>query len=261
MKIGFDVFPHGIIKRRLLEGATEDEDDWRVGHPILFPNILLVGDAVSCTMQFRVPADDTTTYHVSLYTYRAAPGYEAAKQEVIPYRIVPLTNERGEYIVDLTFNQDYMAWITQGPIAMRDLEKLGESDKGIILFRKLLREQLDILADGGEPMNVFRDPMDNERISLPLENGNLSNAKQLEYRPGEAGVLQATNEIQSTMATWAKFMEESGRDPAMQPQEVLDVSARPRQRACDHTCDDQSETHRGTGDGHDGIGSPTRPYQ
>ena len=40
LKIAFDVFEFGISKRRLLEGDTEESDDWTVGHPILFPNIL-----------------------------------------------------------------------------------------------------------------------------------------------------------------------------------------------------------------------------
>ena len=37
-------------------------------------------------MQFRVPMDDTHTLHVSLYTWRGAPGTEAPKQDVVPSR-------------------------------------------------------------------------------------------------------------------------------------------------------------------------------
>ena len=51
VKIGFDVFDHGIIKRRVREGGSEDEAAWSVGHPILFPNIL----RVNWTFQIRVP--------------------------------------------------------------------------------------------------------------------------------------------------------------------------------------------------------------
>src|ERR671934_589137 len=43
VKIAFDVFDFGISKRRLLEGQSEDVDDWRIGHPILFPTILALG--------------------------------------------------------------------------------------------------------------------------------------------------------------------------------------------------------------------------
>ncbi len=44
-RIGFDVFEHGIVKRRLLEGMTEEDDGWSVGHPVIFPNILRTGNS------------------------------------------------------------------------------------------------------------------------------------------------------------------------------------------------------------------------
>ena len=37
------------------------------------------------------------------------------------------------------------------------------------MYRKQLREQMDIATDGGDPMNVFRDPKAAEYIELPLE--------------------------------------------------------------------------------------------
>ena len=35
------------------------------------------------------------------------------------------------------------------------------------MHRQMLREQMAIVDDGGEPMNVFRDPAKNESIKLP----------------------------------------------------------------------------------------------
>src|SRR5207253_6149241 len=32
VKIGFDVFEHGIVKRRVLEGDDENHPNWRLGH-------------------------------------------------------------------------------------------------------------------------------------------------------------------------------------------------------------------------------------
>ena len=40
LKIRFQEFPYGIYKQRLLEGQTEDADDWTVGHPMIFPNMV-----------------------------------------------------------------------------------------------------------------------------------------------------------------------------------------------------------------------------
>ena len=40
---------------------------------------------------------------------------------------------------------------------------------GLILFRRMLMEQMDIVAEGGDPMNTFRDPKTNEIIWLPFD--------------------------------------------------------------------------------------------
>jgi 5,5'-dehydrodivanillate O-demethylase len=204
LKIGFDLFDHGIIKRRVLEGFTEEDEDWAVGHPMLFPNVLLVGNEMQATMQWRVPADDTHTFHVSYYVFRAAPGAEAPRQDSIPFRNVPIQDERGAYLVDLTFNQDYMAWINQGETFERDQERLGESDAGIILFRRLLNQQMEFMLDGGEPMNVFRYPASNESIALPMEKVKFGDRTYLDYSPAEAGDSTAIGDINRVLATWAK---------------------------------------------------------
>lgn len=207
LKIGFDRFEYGIIKRRVVEGMSEEDDSWKIGHPILFPNVLLVGNERQATMQWRVPMDDTRTFHLSYYIYRAAPGHTAPRQEVIPYRYVPLQDERGRWITSFLFNQDYMAWATQGPIANRHLEKLGESDRGIILFRRLLQEQLIALAEGNELMNVFRDPAECACIPLPLERvtkhtQTVSRQFRLPTVLQEAGDSQAVEDIRRVLATW-----------------------------------------------------------
>jgi 5,5'-dehydrodivanillate O-demethylase oxygenase subunit len=168
-KIGFDEFEYGIIKRRVVEGGSEDDPEWRIGHPVLFPNILRVG----ANFQYRVPVDDTNTLHVWFTAYPQPPGEVAPKQEKVPYYKVPLpVDESGRAdwgLMDNNSGQDIAAWITQGPIADRSQEKLGESDKGIIMYRRMLRQQLALMEDGGEPINVFRDPEKNRCIDLPWE--------------------------------------------------------------------------------------------
>ena len=46
---------------------------------------------------------------------------------------------------------------------------LGQSDRGLILYRKMLEEQVKIVEDGGEPMNVFRDAEENVGLGLTSE--------------------------------------------------------------------------------------------
>jgi 5,5'-dehydrodivanillate O-demethylase len=207
LKIGFDAFEHGIIKRRVLEGFGEEDEDWAVGHPMLFPNVLLVGNEMQATMQWRVPADRSSTYHVSYYVFRAAPGMRAPVQRRVPFRYVPLTDERGEYLVDLTFNQDYLAWIAQGQVYERDRERLGESDTGIIKFRQMLRRQLEVMLDGGEPMNVFREEPPGGAISLPMERVKFGDRTYLDYAPAEAGDSEAIEDINRVLATWSQMRE------------------------------------------------------
>ena len=202
-RISFDVFEHGIIKRRILRGLDENHDLWKVGHPILFPNILQVGSPQRITLQFRVPVDDENTLHISIYIFRAAPGAVVPKQAPVPYYYNPLIGDDGRFIVDIQFNQDYMAWVTQGTVARRDLEKLGESDKGIILFRKMLNEQMGVIEDGGDPMNVFRGES-GEAITLPVEpSRGFVNGAPSKYRPQEAGPTTAYADVERVLATYA----------------------------------------------------------
>ncbi len=201
-RIGFDEFEFGIIKRRVLLGGSEADDEWAVGHPVLFPNILLVGNEARATFQFRVPADDYNTHHISIYSFRGAPGAPVPAQSVVPYRQVPLKDDDGYYILDWTFNQDYMAWATQGPLAHREKEILGESDKGIILFRKQLKQNLQIMEDGGEPMNVFRA---NQVLHAPVEKVKFGLRAATRYVPPEAGESKAVPDIEKVMATWAGY--------------------------------------------------------
>src|SRR5690606_25415882 len=72
-------------------------------------------------------------------------------------------------ILDSNSAQDVAAWITQGDIADRTGENLGRSDRGIIMFRRMLEENIRIVEDGGEPMNTFRDPEQNVYLAMDTE--------------------------------------------------------------------------------------------
>lgn len=206
-KIAFDPFDYGIIKRRMVEGDTGEEEDWKVGHPILFPNVLLTGNQFGYTMQFRVPIDDERTYHVSQYIFHAAPGQEAPVQSSVPYRVVPLREDEKNWILNYTFNQDYMAWFTQGAIAKRHLEKLGESDRGVILFRFMLQEQMERVREGEDPINTFHDAEKARCISFPMEKVKHGRTIRPTYRPGEAGYSRDADLIEQTLATWDAIPE------------------------------------------------------
>ncbi len=185
-KIAFDEFEYGIIKRRLMEGQSEDSSDWTTGHPVVFPHTLAVGSGgglwKSYQFQIRVPIDDTTTEH---YWYV---GYVPPPDAKVPQRLLdhapsfplPQRGEDGEYALDMIYAQDVMAWETQGAIAKRHLEKLGTTDQGVIMFRNALKRELAKMEAGQDPMGVIRDPAKNERIDLPMEVGKDMNSDGFE---------------------------------------------------------------------------------
>ena len=75
-----------------------------------------------------------------------------------------------------------MAWETQGPISDRAKEHLGESDRGIIMLRKLLREQIQAVQNGGDPIGINMDPR--QRRSHPAHSRRLLSVF---LRSGEGG--------------------------------------------------------------------------
>jgi 5,5'-dehydrodivanillate O-demethylase len=176
VKIAFDEFEYGIIKRRLMEGQTEDASDWAHGHPVVFPLTLAVGTRSETWRQYqfqlRVPIDDTHTEH---YWYSAyippQRGSEVPRHllERVPAYDAPMFDDRGEYLLDNVGAQDALAWVTPGAIADRTLERLGTPDRGVTMFRKMLLRELEKVESGADPMYVFRGSAGDRTIDLPVE--------------------------------------------------------------------------------------------
>jgi 5,5'-dehydrodivanillate O-demethylase len=175
LKIDFKEFEYGMTKHRLLEGHSEDGDDWKIGHPIVFPNMLAVGNGDEksryYSFQMRVPVDDTHTLHLWYNAYVPPQNVDVPQHlldKVHTYK-VPYLDEQGEYIVDNVDGQDMMAWISQGAIADRSLENLGSTDKGVVMYRRLLKREMQKVAAGIDPMGIVRDSARNNCIDLPNE--------------------------------------------------------------------------------------------
>jgi 5,5'-dehydrodivanillate O-demethylase len=170
----FEVYEQGIMNVITTDGVR------RQSRPSIFPNM----NSFQTLFMYRVPMDDTHTLHITYNAYALPPG-EIAQQDRIPYYMIPssMDNERKPIWDELDNNggQDIAAWVSQGSTVDRSNEKLGESDKGVIMLRDLLKRQLRTVEDGGEPMNVFRDPAQNVRINVPPRDG-----RSLEW-PGPEG--------------------------------------------------------------------------
>jgi len=174
-KIAFKEFEFGMTKHRLLEGHSEDSDDWRIGHPIVFPNMLAVGNGDETSryysFQIRVPVDDEHTMHLWYNAYVPPAGASVPDHllERVHVYDVPYLDDAGEFIVDNVDGQDMMAWVTQGAIADRTRENLGATDQGVAAYRRLLQRELKKVEQGEDPLGIVRDRGRNERIDLPNE--------------------------------------------------------------------------------------------
>jgi len=62
----------------------------------------------------------------------------------------------------------------QRPIAVHALENLAPSDIGVVWLRQMLREQIKRVEGGFDPMNTWRDPAANHKITTNAWNTVLS---------------------------------------------------------------------------------------
>lgn len=166
VKTAFDEFEWGIIKRRVLEGHSETDDDWAIGHPLVFPFYMRVGGQYIDQMQIRVPIDDTHTWTL-FYSLHHPPegGWEEQDRPVV-YEY-PWRRDDGTLITDYVEGQDVMAWVSQGEIVDRSLEHLGRSDAGVAMLRKMFKENMRKVASGEDPLGTLREEC--AVIDLPCE--------------------------------------------------------------------------------------------
>jgi 5,5'-dehydrodivanillate O-demethylase len=153
----------GIQKRRTFAGEEETAE---APHPLIFPNILFVPVRAGYAMHFRMPIDDLNT---QVFQFRFSPAKDGRipqQPDDAPVEFVGTKNADGDFHLDNFASQDHMAWETQGAVANREREHLGEADRGIIMFRKLLSEQVAAVQNGADPVGVNRDPRKDEIIEL-----------------------------------------------------------------------------------------------
>jgi len=79
---------------------------------------------------------------------------------------VNLKNADGEFHMETFPSQDAMAWETQGPVYDRTSEILGESDRGITFYRKMLMDQIHVVQQGEEPMALVHNDEANKIIEF-----------------------------------------------------------------------------------------------
>jgi 5,5'-dehydrodivanillate O-demethylase len=138
--------------------------------PLIFPNILRIPQGRDECLHWRVPIDDENTSIIIMAFTPTPDGSIMPQPEDPPVELVDQYLPDGEYDLSGFYGQDRMAWETQGAIFDRSEEHLGATDRGIVLFRQMLAEQITVVERGGEPMALVRDPARNECIAFESHN-------------------------------------------------------------------------------------------
>jgi 5,5'-dehydrodivanillate O-demethylase len=150
----------GVEKVLKYNGAPEIE----VRPPLIFPNVLRIPQGPGDTLHFRVPVDDEHTRIIRAELHPAGSG------EIVPGDETPHEYEFDppDWDDDAELNtfrrQDRVAWETQGTIADRSREVLGASDRGIVLYRRMLSEQIERVERGEDPTVAVIAESDRDRM-------------------------------------------------------------------------------------------------
>lgn len=222
VKHDYEIGKYGVDRRWLLEGQTAEKDTWSVGLPLVFPDIHCTSGGGRHTFGWRMPVDDVTTMEVFVRGFDPGPNVEVPKQYPVPYVEIEMVDAAGRFTaLDAITGQDVMAWVSQGTIVDRTKERLADTDRGVILYRKLLFQQLERVEAGLDPINVFRDPAENACIDLPVpwDRGYAwGYGKDGSYVPGSATAADPLPahlkaEIEALFVK-ASRLRESEREPA-----------------------------------------------
>ncbi len=161
-RIRYEKTERGVKYFQRFEKADDDgtlrELDWCV--ELQLPNIIalpdfveVVPDRVHDCLIFIVPVDDTA--HRAFITTRATDIGRLL-------RLVGGVTQNGKLFFEMTedelqqYPSDWEAQGSQGRITQHSEESLVSSDRGVVMLRSLLRQMVDDVEVGRDPMNVSR---------------------------------------------------------------------------------------------------------
>jgi len=139
-------------------------------------------------LSWVVPIDNETITGLSIVAWPRENG--VAKADWTPRTAAEIPERAGSstrrsYEERQRRPDDLEAQEGQRPIAVHALENLGTTDVGVVMLRRMLREQIRMVADGSDPMNTWRDPDANHKIPTHSWNTVLSPAEAQLHRGEE----------------------------------------------------------------------------
>jgi len=183
---------------------------------LMFPNTFVIPMSREMTIsQWHVPIDDQRHYWYAIFTSFGAPvdKDEMRRQRLELYELpdyVPRKNKTNDYGFDpheqehATFTgmgadinvHDQWACESMGAIQDRTSEHLGQSDKAITAYRRLLRTAIDQAGNGGRPLMVL-DPQSAPKVTGPAAIDGIGPTDDW------TGYWQRTDESKRKAASWA----------------------------------------------------------
>jgi phenylpropionate dioxygenase-like ring-hydroxylating dioxygenase large terminal subunit len=144
-----------VALRRLPDGRELD----RIS-PLLFPNLIstpdvLLGPGPTTTVGWVVPVDDT--HHRRFHSMKVPTNLNGRPRQMY-------TEKRTKPWLEMSSAErqaspsDWEAQESQGPITYHSEEHLATSDRGIGMLRRLLRQQIRLVQEGGDPIGLTYDP-------------------------------------------------------------------------------------------------------
>jgi hypothetical protein len=155
-EVNFEALPGSVAVR-----SIRNQDDGKVFYRVtqaVFPTLRVVPNprvaqfAGVESIGWVLPIDDT-----SFRIYVA--GRVKSAGEIGRMR----SKFNGKFWWDMTepehqkYPGDYETQVGQGPVTIHSEEHFGQSDRGVLMVRRMVREQLDALAAGNDPVGVSFD--------------------------------------------------------------------------------------------------------
>jgi phenylpropionate dioxygenase-like ring-hydroxylating dioxygenase large terminal subunit len=164
-KVDFFQAEHGVCYsaiRQLRDGREVDRiSSW------LMPNIMSVPDigmkaGQSSGISWVVPVDDS--HYMQAFAMKVPKAQPFLELRLNGKTWGEMTEEEHQRTPG-----DYEAQAGQGPISLHSEEHLVTSDRGIMMQRKLLAQQIEVVSKGGDPLGVNFDP---DQALFRIRSGN-----------------------------------------------------------------------------------------
>ena len=126
--------------------------------PVLPPTYPAGGDVLGTAplvTRWRVPVDDGATVEYSFVYYADGEGDDYLDR---PSDALATNYGGRDYEQRQRYPGDWDAQVGQRPIAVHATEHLATTDRGVALARRMVREGIDAVGRGEDPVGVVRDP-------------------------------------------------------------------------------------------------------